>query len=71
LELDLIIGSKPPPPETFKALPGNLIFVMQTYFDPTRKTTSNKKWKTTSKKKWKTSSKKRKNGRQPNLFLKN
>ena len=32
-----------------------LIFGMQPYFDPTRKTTSKKKWKTTSKKiKWKT-----------------
>ena len=30
--------------------PRRLIFGMQPYFDPTRKTTSKKKWKTTSNK---------------------
>jgi hypothetical protein len=42
---------------------------MQPYFDPTRKTTSPKKWKTTFKKKWKTTSKK--NGRRPQKKIKN
>jgi hypothetical protein len=48
LELDFIMVRNPPqppppPPETLRPL----IFGMQLYFDPTRKTTSQKKSKTT------------------------
>ena len=50
-----------------------VLVVMQPYFDPTRKTTSTKKWKPTSKKKrkkWKMTSKKLKIEDDLNNFFK-
>jgi hypothetical protein len=50
--------------------PRKLIFGMQPYFDPTRKTTSKKMEDNLNKnKKWKTTSKKMNKGRQPYFFF--